>query len=203
MTRLFLSLDFKSDLLLAQQIKDELKHHGVEGVIAGDLAKEPPPEVVRGLILSSDGLLAIITSEDDEWIQNEIGIAYAADLPVYGMVKVGVSVGGLLPQITTYERIAVPYWGFELRKKIAVIEGQLRKSSAIQAVVDTGEVIVGSNGTLQIAIRPRRIPSGDEIIVLYVPPDFRIRIITPRDEIGARFLPRRTSRRNSTECVQD
>jgi len=194
MTKLFLSVNF-DDINLAQQIKEELKHHRVEGVIAGDLAEAPPPEVVRSLILASDGLLAIVTSEDDSWIQNEIGIAYAAALPVYALVKEGVQVGGLLPQITTYVKVTDLFWGFDFKKKVAVVASELRRNEGIQAVVDDTEMLVGSSGILQLAIRPRRIPSGEEIITVYVPPEFNVSIIDSRDEVAELVtgIPRRTS----------
>jgi hypothetical protein len=175
MTKLFLSINF-DHIKLAQQIKEELKRNGVEGVIADEIAESPPPETIRSLILASDGLFAIITSEDYDWIQNEIGIAYAARLPIYAIVKEGVKPRGLLPRITTYIRID-PIWGFDLKRKVAVIASELRRTSTLQVAMDRTEMLAGASGTLQLSIRPRRIPSGEEMITVYVPPEFIVGIV--------------------------
>jgi len=179
MTKLFLSVNFDY-LKLAQQIKEELKRNGVEGIIAGEIAEAPPPEAIRSLILASDGLLAIVTSEDYDWIQNEVGIAYAARLPVYAIIKEGIEPGGLLPRITTYIRID-PRWSFDLKRKVAVIASQLRKTSTIQVAIDRTEMLTSSSGTLQLSIQPRQIPSGEEILTVYVPPEFRVTIVERAD----------------------
>ncbi|MGA8857329.1 MAG: hypothetical protein WB643_09220, partial [Candidatus Bathyarchaeia archaeon] len=179
MTKLFLSLNF-DHIKLGQQIKEELKRNGVEGVIAGEIAEAPPPEAIRSLILASDGLLAIITSEDYDWIQNEIGIAYAASLPVYAIVKEGIEPRGLLPRITTYIRIS-PIWSFDLKRKVAVIASELRKTSTMQVAIDRTEMLTGSSGILQLAIRPRKIPSGEEMITVYIPPEFTVSIAESND----------------------
>jgi hypothetical protein len=187
MTKLFLSVNF-DHIELARQIKEELKRHGVEGVIAGEIAEAPPPEAIRSLILASDGLLAIITSEDYDWIQNEIGIAYAARIPVYAIVKEGIQPRGLLPIITTYIRIS-PIWGFDLKRKVAVIASGLRKTTTIQVAIDCTEMLCGSTGTLQLSIRPRQIPLGEEMITVYIPPEFTVNIVEANDnrwiELGA------------------
>ena len=146
----------------------------MEAVIAGDLTTAPPPEVVRRLILASDGLLAIITSAQSDWIQNEIGIAYAAGLKIWCLVKEGVEVGGILKSITTYVHFTPLL--FDVKKKVAVIASELRKSSGIQAVVDETEMLTGWHGTLQIAMKPRMIPSGDDIINVYIPPEFNVQL---------------------------
>ncbi|MGD0176673.1 MAG: hypothetical protein ABSC50_07605 [Candidatus Bathyarchaeia archaeon] len=175
MTKLFLSVNFDY-IKLAQQIKEELKRNGVEGVIAGEITESPPPEAVRSLILASDGLLAIITSKDYDWIQNEIGIAYAASLPIYAIIKEGIEPSGLLPRISTYIRID-PTWGFDFKKKVAVIASELRKTSTIQVAMDRNQMLAGASGTLQLSIRPRRIPSGEEMITVFVPPEFSVGIL--------------------------
>jgi hypothetical protein len=196
MSKLFVSLKFdKFGETVSGHVRDELRHHGVECVIAGDITKAPPPEVIRSLILASDGLLAIITSDQSDWIQNEIGIAYAANIPVYGLVEEGVEVNGLLPQITTYIRFTRPFVQFDLKKKIAIIASELSGIGRIQAVVDQTEMLAGSSGTLQLAIRPRKIPHGEEIITVYIPHDFRVHIIDPHNEMAEfiKGLPRKSS----------
>jgi hypothetical protein len=176
MAKLFLSFNFKDELsrTIAAQVKNELRRYDVETVIAGDLATAPPPEVVRRLILASDGLLAIITSAQSDWIQNEIGIAHAACLKIWCLVKQGVDIGGILKLITTYVHFEPLL--FDIKKKVAVIASELRKSSEIQAVVDETEMLTGWNGTLQIAIKPRMIPSGDDIFNVYIPPEFNVQL---------------------------
>jgi len=189
MTKLFISFKFDDDLskTIATQVKDELRRYGVQAVIAGDLTPAPPPEAIRSLILASDGLLAIITSAQSDWIQNEIGIAYAAyPLKIWGLVKDGVPLGGILPRITTYVRFQ-SLLQFDLKKKVAIIASELLKSSGLQAVVDQTEMLTGSTGTLQIAIKPRRIPSGDDIINVYIPPEFVV-TLPESDENAARTL---------------
>lgn len=196
MTKLFVSLRFDEfGQSVVEEVKSELRRYGVECVVAGDLTKAPPPEIVRSFILSSDGLLAIITKEQSDWVQNEIGIAYAAHLPVYGLVEEGVQVGGLLPQITTYVKFIRPFLKFDLKKQVAVVASELSKLGGIQAVVDDTEMLTGWSGTLQLAVRPRRIPLGEEIITVYIPPDFHVGFVDPHDEM-AEFLkgvPRKTS----------
>jgi len=204
MTKLFLSINF-DHVELARQIKEELKRHGVEGVIAGELAEAPPPEIIRTLILTCDALLAIITSADYDWIQNEIGIAYAAKLPVYAIVNNDVNPGGLLPRITTYIRMS-PVWGFDLKRKVAVIASELRATGSILVAIDCTQMLTGSTGRLQLSIRPRRIPSGEEIITIRVPPEFSIRLIQPDDlherypEIAAPIIRPTTTDIPRTAC---
>ena len=187
MTKLFISFKFDDNLskTIASQVQEELKRHGVQGIIAGDLTPAPPPEVIRSLILASDGLLAIITSAQSDWIQNEIGIAYAAyPLKIWALVKEGVSVGGILPRITSYLRFQ-SLLQFDLKKKVAIIASELLKSSGIQAVIDQTEMLTGWHGTLQIAVKPRQIPSGDDIINVYIPPEFVV-TLPESDENAAR-----------------
>lgn len=186
MTKLFLSLKFDDEFskMVAEKVRNELRHYGIECVIAGDLTKIPPPEVVRSSILASDALLAIITSSQSDWIQNEIGIAYACDMPVYGLVREGVEVGGLLPKITSYVNFTQTFWELDIRERAVAIASQIRGSGGILAVVEPTNMLTGSTGKLIIAIRPRKLSSGDEIVTVYVPPGFRIPIYEDPTDIS-------------------
>jgi hypothetical protein len=48
-------------------------------------------------------------------------------------------------------------------------------------------MLTGNTGRLQLSIRPRRIPSGEEIITIHVPPEFSVRLIQP-DDLHERYL---------------
>jgi len=175
-------LSFKFDDELSQRIVDtarsELRNHGIEAVVAGDLNRTPPPEIVRSTLLACDALLVIITSSPvTEWINNEIGIAYAADMPIYGLVKESISVGGILPGITSYFRFRRTFWESEIRERIAVVASEmLGLSGIVLAVVEPAEVLTSSTGRLVLGIRPRNLPSGEEVLTIHIPPGFRIPI---------------------------
>lgn len=76
----------------------------IEVFVSGEVEPKPPPESIRGHIKSSDALFAIVTREKSEWVQNEIGIAYATNILVYAIVEENLEIGGIIPQIVIYER---------------------------------------------------------------------------------------------------
>ncbi|MBL7117618.1 MAG: hypothetical protein ISS94_02385 [Candidatus Syntrophoarchaeum sp.] len=71
-------------------------------------------ETIKELIKETDITFALITKryiceanrqfawKTSEWIQNEIGIAYAYGKPMLALVERGVNIRGILPQITCY-----------------------------------------------------------------------------------------------------
>jgi hypothetical protein len=178
MPKVFLSLRFDDEFnrKLAEKVRNELRHYGLECVIAGDLTRAPPPEVIRSTILACDALLAIITPNESDWIQNEIGIAYAGDMPVYALVQEGVKVGGLLPRITSYVHFTRSFWESDVKRSTAVIASEVLGLDGLLAVIEPTDMLTTSTGKLTIAIRPRKLPSGEEIITIYVPHDFNVPI---------------------------
>jgi hypothetical protein len=133
--------------------------------------------MIRSQILAADGLLAIVTSQQSDWVQNEIGMAYAAFVdkrPIYGLVENQVEkVEGILPLVSTYKRFSRGNT-FELRKLLGEIAQEFIVEAAAQAygVVDPTDMLVDSSGTILLAVRPRQSISSDEVITIYVPPEF-------------------------------
>jgi hypothetical protein len=171
--RLFLSLAFDEfGQKISVSVKEQLTHFGVECVMAGEMARDPPPEAVRSLILTCDALLAIITHNRRDWIQNEIGIAYAAKLPVYGLVEEGTEVEGILPRITSYVRFSRSLWEFVIPREAAIIANEMRGTEGVRVMVTPTRMLVGSTGRLHLLLKPRKIPRGEEIITISIPRGF-------------------------------
>lgn len=81
------------------------------------LEEDPRPsnvETIKEMIKETDITFALITKryiceenrqfawKSSEWIQNEIGMAYAYGKPMLALVEKGVNIRGILPQITWY-----------------------------------------------------------------------------------------------------
>ena len=79
MIKLFPSFNFRTGKAIADTIRQQLSRLGIECVVVGDITKVPPPDVVRSNIFACDAFLAIVSAEKSDWVQNEIGIAYAAN----------------------------------------------------------------------------------------------------------------------------
>jgi len=223
MIKLFLSFNFKTDKDIADVIRQQLSVLGIECVVMGDIAKDPPPDVVRSNIFACDAFLAIVSGEKSDWVQNEIGMAYAANKKhIYGLVEEGVSVGGLLPRITSYKQFHRDSM-LALKKLIAKIASEFVEDAANVGLVEPTEILTSTvkagspfsrmpggsfaptidrgayehrnRGLITISFRPPRLPSGDFVLTIYVPPEFDLgRVIVDPDNHIARDLPREVCR---------
>jgi len=222
MIKLFLSFNFRTDKDVADAIRQQLSLLGIECIVVGDIAKDPPPDVVRSNIFACDAFLAIVSVDKSDWVQNEIGIAYAASKKhIYGLVEEGVSVGGLLPRITSYKQFRRDSI-LELKKTIAKIASEFVEDAANIGLVEPSEMLTStvkagspfsimpesyaptidrgayefrSRGAVTVSFRPPRLPSGDFVLTIYVPPEFDLgRVVTSPDNHIARDLPREVCR---------
>lgn len=75
----------------------------IDAFLSGGVEAQPISESIKKHIKGSDAFLAILTEKQSAWVQNEIGIAFAADIPIYAIVQEGIEVKGALPQVTIYE----------------------------------------------------------------------------------------------------
>jgi len=104
----------REDEKIVEFVEGFLRLWGIEAKL---LERDPRPsnvETIRQMIEETDMMFVLITKryicEEDrqfawkasEWIQNEIGIAYAYGKPMLALVEKGVNIGGVLPQITWY-----------------------------------------------------------------------------------------------------
>jgi len=222
MIRLFLSFNFKTDKGIADTIRQQLSPLGVECTVVGDITKDPPPDVVRSTIFACDAFLAIVSAEKSDWVQNEIGIAYAASKKIYGLVEEGVSVSGLLPRVTSYKQFRRDSM-LELKKTVAKIASELTGDAANVGLIEPAEILTSTlkagspfsrmpgggfaptidrgpyefrnRGSVTISFRPPRLPSGDFVLIIYVPPEFDLgRVIADPDNHIVRDLPQEVCR---------
>jgi hypothetical protein len=77
--------------------------HKIDAFVSGGVESKPVSESIKGHIRGSDAFLAMLTERQSAWVQNEIGIAFDANIPIYALVQRGIKVEGILPQVTTYE----------------------------------------------------------------------------------------------------
>ena len=202
-----MSLKFtESNMKIAEQVREQLSLLGIKCADVGSISKEPPQDVVRSEILACDALLAIITTERSDWVQNEIGIAWGAKKPIYALVEKGVSeVGGILEKVTSYVsfRRDSP---FEIRKSIAELSDELAGKTIYVCVVEP-EVLLASTtktgtpfsimssfdptptirdtyyehqnrGPVTIAVRIPELPAGDLLMTVFIPPEFNLGRVT-------------------------
>ncbi|NVM55780.1 MAG: TIR domain-containing protein [Candidatus Helarchaeota archaeon] len=88
---------------MAESVKSIFEQSKIDACISGQAEAKSLPESIRDKIRNSEALLTLITEKHSNWVQNEIGIAYDANTPVYAIVQKGVRVEGILPYITVYE----------------------------------------------------------------------------------------------------
>jgi hypothetical protein len=201
--KLFLSISYgKDDEWLVEVIRSEFGVHGIECVIAQEISKTPPLPVILNKIQASNGFLAVITSNESDWIQNEIGMAYAAygdRKQIYGLVEEAVpKVGGILPLVCKYHRFSKSNT-VELRKLLVEIAREFTPEAAVQThgvvavspqpwpyratqdsryPVGEGTEILTSTDDHQntvrvlVAGRPHEVLHGDEVVTVYIPPQF-------------------------------
>jgi hypothetical protein len=207
----------ESNRKIAEQIQEQLSLLDIQCVIVGSIHKEPPPQVVRSEILACDALLAIVRSERSDWVQNEIGMAYAAHKPIYALVEQGIpEVGGMLQKVTSHAwfregdslgiRKAITELASQLAgrtKEVCVVEPEEWLTSTIKAGtpflvrqgLESGPTIRGANyefrnrGPVTIAIKITRIPAGDLLMTIFIPPEFNLRSVigNPDSQIERRI----------------
>lgn len=101
---IFISCSFDPETKnIAGSVKNIFEQNRIDVCISGQAEAKSLPESIRDKIRNSEALLTLITEKHSNWVQNEIGIAYDAGKPVYGIVQKGVKVEGILPHITIYE----------------------------------------------------------------------------------------------------
>jgi len=108
----FVSCSFdNNDKEVLEFFKEFLIARGMEPCIENRPSPKSPPEKVRLAIRNTDCLVAILTQKYElkdgtwkvsDWINNEIGQAYALEKPIIAFVEKDVKVNGILPYITTY-----------------------------------------------------------------------------------------------------
>jgi len=187
--------------LLVEVIRSELSVHGIECIIAQEISKTPPLPVIVNRIQASNGFLAVITSDESDWIQNELGMAYMAfgdRKPIYGLVEEAVSkVKGILPLVCKYHRFSKSNT-VELRKLLAEIAAEFTAEAALQTYgvvaispqpwgyrahqdsrypIEGTEVLTSTDDhqnkvRVLVAVRPHQVLHGDEVITVYIPRDF-------------------------------
>jgi len=192
-------------------IKQYLKAYNIESVVVEGVDKNRPPEIVRSKIFACDGLLAIITSSQRDWIQNEIGIAYAAGKDhIYGLAsKAAGNIGGLLP-------IIKPYGQFDeddrlkLKMEVSKIATVLLNGAANVGIVEPTRMLCSTvkAGTpfgrpfeepvewanrveIALAFKPPRLPFGDFSITIYFPEGFGLDTVSrdPDNQVVTELPP--------------
>ena len=200
MTKVFLAIKYEGNEKLKELIQGELREQGVEPVTGEEIASNPPPPVIRTQILASDGLLAIITTPQSGWVHNEIGMAYAAKKPVCALIEsvdktTSDEMGkGILPFICKYRDFSRTDI-IELKKRLVEIlpefadeakfrtHGVLETNGVFEAkfradgIFGPSDVLASTADhsntiSIEIAVRPRQIPNGDEVVSIYIPPQF-------------------------------
>jgi hypothetical protein len=202
LTKVFLAIKYEGNEKLKELIQGELREQGVEPVTGEEIASNPPPPVIRTQILASDGLLAIITTPQSGWVHNEIGMAYAAKKPVCALIEsvdktTSDEMGkGILPFVCKYRNFSrtdiielkkrlieiLPEFADEVKFRTygvletnGVFEAKFRAdgifgpSDVLASTVDHSNRV-----SIRIAIRPRQIPNGDEVVSIYIPPQFSL-----------------------------
>jgi len=101
----------KSVIELAKSV---FKMYRIDVFISGEAEPQPLPESIKKHIRGSDTFFAILTEKHSDWIQNEIGIAYEANIPIYAIVQENLEVEGILPFIVIYEK-------FNLKNPLSII----------------------------------------------------------------------------------
>ena len=101
----FISHHFDSATLFILETAKEIVHAaGIEmSVVGPGTGPASPPEEVRDALGSAEALLAII-SKDTSWIANEIGIAYAFDIPIYVIADQNIEISGIARYVTSVAR---------------------------------------------------------------------------------------------------
>lgn len=101
----------KSVIELAKSV---FQMYRIDVFISGEVEPQPLPESIKKHIRGSDTFFAILTEKHSDWIQNEIGIAYEAGIPIYAIVQENLEVEGILPFIVIYEK-------FNLKNPLSII----------------------------------------------------------------------------------
>jgi len=112
---IFISCSFdKYTKGLADWIKSQLANNGIKAYLSGQMEARSLASTIKEKITSSEAMLVIITEKHSAWVQNEIGIAYKADVPIYALVQdyvlteegkcKKIQPEGILEYITIYER---------------------------------------------------------------------------------------------------
>jgi hypothetical protein len=179
-------------------IRSELSVHGIECIVAQEISKRPPLPAIANKIQASHGFLAVITSDESDWIQNEVGMAYMAfgdRKPIYGLVEETVSkVKGILPLVCKYHRFSISNI-VELRKLLAEIAAEFTAEAAVQTYgvvaispqpwryrarqdsqypIEGTEILTSTDDhqntvRVLVAVRPHQVLRGDEVITVYIP----------------------------------
>lgn len=98
----------QEDIEIVDHFVEIIKSHGFDLFIADWPEPRSVPQKVRSHIRNRDGLIAIMTkmpeypTRTSDWIQNEVGMAFAFDKPILAFVEMGISIEGIIPLITNY-----------------------------------------------------------------------------------------------------
>ena len=130
---------------LAKWIRQSLADRGIDAYISRGMEAKPLPEHLRERIHECEALLAVLTEEKCDWVQNEIAIAYSVSKPVYAVVKEGLEVEGILPHITVYETFD-PGAPQSLGDSIDRLESRVRKSRKDEAISGIFKLILTGLG---------------------------------------------------------
>jgi hypoxanthine phosphoribosyltransferase len=106
--RIFLSANFDKQWKYIRQIVIKIaEKKGIKLIIAdpGTAARNLPIEVLN-LLKSVEGLLVII-HEESNWIRNEIGMAFALDLPMYLICTEHIDMDDISTFLTSYLAIDI------------------------------------------------------------------------------------------------
>lgn len=102
--KIFISCSFDpSTRSILELIKSVMRMYQIEVFISDEAEAKPLGELIKGHVRGSDALLAILTKRKSVFVQNEIGIAYGSNIPVFAIVQRDVEVEGILQHISTYD----------------------------------------------------------------------------------------------------
>ncbi len=100
--KIFISCRFHSSTKSAIDFaKSIFKFYGMDAFVSGEAEVKSLSESIRKHIRGSDAFFAIVTKKHNTWVQNEIGIAYEAGIPIYAIVEEYFK-EGILEHITIY-----------------------------------------------------------------------------------------------------
>jgi len=131
--RVFVSCVFNASTeQMIKLVKEIFKMYKIEVFVSGEVEPKPLPESIKSHIKGSDAFFAIVTKEKSEWVQNEIGIAYSFDIPIYAIVEENLEIGGVLSHITIYGR-------FNLQNPMSIIQAISSVAERISETQTEGE----------------------------------------------------------------
>lgn len=92
---------------LLEKVEEASKAASIELLTAPPgTAASSPPDIVRSELLRSEGML-VLAERETAWLSNEIGMAYAYDIPIFVVADEDCSLEGITPTITSLYHVSL------------------------------------------------------------------------------------------------